>query len=125
MGRWSILVLIVAAVALPVAGAQARLDIFVTPVPNAPFTGTISVERRIVAPDGSMIALKTARGVGRDSRGRIFNEARALVPSSSDAPPILTAIHLYDPQTRVSTLLDPRQKTYRSDPINRPPAIEP
>lgn len=109
----------------PPANSQSRLDIFVTPIPNAPFSGTVSVERRIIGPNGAVIALKTVRGIGRDSKGRIFNEVRALVPSSTNVPPLLTGIHLYDPQTRISTMLDPRQKTYQSGLVNRPPATEP
>lgn len=100
-------------------------DIFVTPIPNAPFRATISVQRTVVRPDGSVFALHTLRGVGRDSQGRIFNETRALVPAPSNIVPVLIRVHLYDPQTRLSTMLDAQHHTFRSAVVNRPPATEP
>lgn len=117
--------LVLLVVGMPGALAQARLDIFVTPVPNAPFSGAVSVERSFVLPDGSVAAFRTIRGIGRDRQGRIFNEARALVPAASNIAPALTGIHLYDPQTRISTLLDPRRRTFRTMTVMQPPATEP
>jgi hypothetical protein len=105
--------------------AQPRLDIFVTPVPNAPFSGTIHVERSTVMPDGSVVQMKTVRDIHRDSKGRIYNEARTLMPVASTEPPQVVSILLYDPQTRVSTHLDPRQKTFANTTVNRPPETEP
>jgi hypothetical protein len=51
-------------------------DIFVTPIPDNPFTGTVNVERSFVQKDGEIVKFKTAREIGRDSRGRVFNQMR-------------------------------------------------
>jgi hypothetical protein len=105
--------------------AQTQLDIFVTPVPNAPFSAVIRVERSIVDPGGSARTLKTARQIGRDSQGRIYSELRALVPPSFTGTPQLLGIRLYDPQTRISTRLDPNTHIYWTSTVNRPPATGP
>jgi hypothetical protein len=104
--------------------AQAQ-DIFVTPIPNAPFTGVINVERAVVQRDGSTRELKTIREIGRDSRGRIFNQYRTLLPVSDTGTPEVVKVLLYDPQTRTSTLFFPQQRTFSSGTVNRPPETQP
>jgi hypothetical protein len=106
------------------AGGSAQ-DIFVTPVPGAPFSGIVNVERSVIQPDGSVVSLKTMREIGRDSRGRIHNESRALLPAANATSPTLLRIHLYDPQTRTSTMLDPQQRTFWTTTVNRPPSTVP
>ena len=69
--------------------------------------------------------LKTARHIGRDGLGRIYNESRVLVPVSSTVEPKVIVIHLYDPQTRISTILNSQQKTFWTRTVNRPPATQP
>jgi hypothetical protein len=113
---------ILLAVAGPLASAQ---DIFVTPVPNAPFSGVVNVERSHVQPDGSISTFKTIREIGRDSRGRIHNESRVLVPASDSKTPQLLRIHLYDPQARLSAYLDPQKKTFWTETVNHPPSTVP
>jgi hypothetical protein len=122
-GCW--LVLLVLATAATHAAAQARLDIFVTPIPNAPFSGTIHVERTMIQRHGPVVSLRTIREIHRDSRGRIYNEARQLLPSESNATPEVISIHLYNPETRISTMLNTREKTFTSSAVNRPPETEP
>ena len=74
-----VLLFIIAAVS-----AQAQNpDIFVTPIPANPFTGTVNVERSFVQKDGQIVQSKTAREIGRDSRGRIFNQISYLALSSA------------------------------------------
>lgn len=109
----------------PSALAQAGPDIFVTPVPHAPFHGVVKVERTIVQPDGSVLQLKTRREIGRDSRGRIRNESRSMVPFSSNQEPQIVRIHLFDPETRTSIMLDPQARTFSSMTVNHPPATVP
>jgi len=104
---------------------SAQDDIFVTPIPNAPFSGVINVERSIVRQDGTVVNLKTVRAIHRDSHGRIYNEYRSLLPPSSSETPQITQILLYDPQTRTSTTLFPPQHAYRSGTTRRPPATTP
>ena len=113
--------LALAAVA-PCALAQ---DIFVTPIPDAPFSAVIHVQRVVVHPNGGVDSLKTVREIGRDSRGRIFNERRMLVPVTNGATPELIGIVIYDPQTRISTRLDPHAHTFLTSTVNRPPSTVP
>ncbi|HSK44436.1 MAG TPA: hypothetical protein VLA83_11180, partial [Candidatus Binatia bacterium] len=113
-------------VILAVSSARAQNpDIFVTPIPNNPFTGTVNVERSLVQKDGQILQLKTARDIGRDSRGRIFNEMRTLVPASSNESPQVVGIHIYDPETRTSIMVNDRQHTFRKATVNRPPEAVP
>jgi hypothetical protein len=107
------------------AAAQANPDIFVTPVPNAPFSGTVRIERTIVQPNGVFASFKTIRAIGRDNQGRIHNEARVLVPVTGSNSPQVMRIHLYDPQTRTTAYLYPQQRTYSTATVNHPPATEP
>jgi len=118
----SVLLFVIAAVSS--APAQ-NPDIFVTPIPNNPFTGTVNVERSFVQKDGQIIKLKTAREIGRDSRGRIFNETRTLVPAASNESPQVVGNHIYDPETRVSITVNDRQHTFRKGTTNRPPEAVP
>jgi hypothetical protein len=104
---------------------SAQDDIFVTPIPSAPFSGVINVQRSIVRQDGTVVNLKTVRAIHRDSRGRIYNEYRTLLPASSSETPEVTRVLLYDPQTRTSTTLFPPQHAYRSTTTRRPPATTP
>jgi hypothetical protein len=110
------------AAAVPLAPAQ---DIFVTPIPNVPFTAVVQVERSLVRPDGSVQKMKTLRQIARDSHGRIHNEMRTLIPISSAETPQLRRIHLYDPQTRISTMLDAEQQTFWTMTQRRPPQTVP
>jgi hypothetical protein len=114
--------LTVIAALVPFACAQ---DIFVTPIPNAPFSAMIDVQRSFVQPDGAVVNVKTLRQIARDGHGRIHNEARELVPVSSSETPQVRRIHLYDPETRMSAILDPHEKTYWTTIVNRPPTTVP
>ena len=107
------------------ASAQAGPDIFVTPVPHAPFHAVVKVARAIVQADGSVLKLKTTREIGRDSRGRIHTESRSMVPFSSNQAPQIVRIHLFDPETRTSIMLDPQARTFSSMTVNHPPATVP
>ena len=127
--RPTLVTAVLSVIALPlflaVPKVSAQDDIFVTPIPNAPFSGVINVERSIVRKDGVVVNLKTVRAIHRDSRGRIYNEYRTLLPSSSTEAPLVTHVLLYDPQTRTSTTLFPPQHIYRSTTTRRPPATTP
>jgi hypothetical protein len=116
------LVLLTLGIAASSASAQ---DIFVTPVANAPFSAIVNIERSRVQSDGSIAEFKTMREIGRDSRGRIHNEKRVLVPVTYSKRPPLLHIHLYDPQTRISTNLDPKEHTFWTETMNHPPSAVP
>ena len=107
------------------ASGQGGPDVFVTPIPNAPFSGVINVQRSVVQHDGSIVELKTIRDIGRDSQGRIYNQYRALLPVSNNETPQVVRVLLYDPQTRTSAVLYPQQRTFTTGIVNRPPATVP
>src|SRR5215472_9975379 len=111
--------------AVTAAAPALAQDIFVTPVPNAPFTGVINVERSMVLRDGSVRDLRTIREIGRDSRGRIFNQYRMLLLASDTITPQVMSVLLYDPQTRTSTTIFPPQRMFRTGTVNRPPETQP
>ena len=112
------------AIATPFSGASAQ-SFFVTPVPNAPFSGVVNIERTVVHKDGSVAQFKSTREVARDIRGRIHNELRTLIPFSSTDTPAVLNIHLYDPQTRISTEIDVQKQTFWTYTVNHPPSTEP
>jgi hypothetical protein len=96
-----------------------------TPIPNAPFSGVVNIERTMVRKDGSVMQFKSTREVARDTRGRIHNEARVLIPVSSTDTPELLNIRLYDPQTRISTEVDVRKRIFWTRTMDHPPSTEP
>lgn len=111
--------------AITAAASASAQDVFVTPVPNAPFTGVINVERSVVQRDGSVRDLRTIREIGRDSRGRIFNQYRELLPASDTRTPPVLRVLQYDPQTRTSTTIFPQQRMFSTGTVNRPPETQP
>jgi hypothetical protein len=119
--------LLVVAVASSVPGASAQdgPDIFVTPIPNSPFSAVVNVERSVVLSNGFVIEFKTIRDIARDTRGRIHNELRMQLAASSTETPKIVSIHLYDPQTRISTMINPAEKTFWTKTVNHPPSTVP
>ena len=114
----------VAVLAVSAAGAQNGNGIFVTPIPNVPFSGTVRVERTSIRPDGSTVQTWSQRLIARDNGGRIYNEYRPFMPMTVSTVPPATSIHLYDPQNRMSESLYPLRKTYEATILNRPPSTD-
>jgi hypothetical protein len=105
----------------PYRGVEQHIaGVFVTPVPNVPFTATAEVESSQVLPDGSTEQKKTYNNIARDSAGRIYNERRTLVPSSVNGTPRIVSMHLYDPQNRLSTFMDPLTHIARETVLPKP-----
>lgn len=111
-------------VAIPSTHTSAQ-SLFMTPIPNTPFTGVVNIERTEIRSDGLVIQYNSTREVARDNRGRIHNELRSFIPTSSTDTPKLLRIHLYDPQTRVSTEINVLKRTYWTRTMNHPPSTEP
>jgi hypothetical protein len=105
--------------------ASAQLHIFLTPVPNAPFSAVAEGQRSGIRPDGSVFNVKTIRVMARDGIGRIHNESRVFIPADSTETPEVEHIHLYDPRTRISTELDTRNHTFHTQTLNHPPSTVP
>ncbi len=116
------LLLTIPATVLP---ASAQVNIFLTPVPNAPFSAVVEVQRTSIRSDGSVLNLKSFRNMARDGIGRIHNESRTFVASGSTRTPEILYIHLYDPRNRVSTEVDARSQTFYTHTMNHPPSAVP
>lgn len=108
----------------PALCGQAARGIFVTPIPGAPFSGTVQVERTVIEPNGPALQLVSMHAIARDSNGRIHNEFRPLVPTSAMTLPPVMVVHLYDPQNRMNEYLYPQEKRYRMTLVNRPPETD-
>jgi hypothetical protein len=93
--------------------------VFVTPVPGVPLSAVVELQSTQILIDGSTDVRKSFANIARDSQGRIYNERRQLVnPSFTGTPPII-AFHIFDPNTRLNTFLDPsthlaRQSTWHA-----------
>ena len=81
--------------------------VFVTPVPNAPFSATVDIVSKETLPDGSTNIRTTVSYIARDSAGRIYNERRRLVPTTFKGDPALLSFLIYDPNTHLSTFITP------------------
>jgi len=66
----SLAFLLLLAIPSPRASAQ---SFFMTPVPNAPFSGIVNIERTKIRSDGSVLQYNSTREVARDTQGRIHN----------------------------------------------------
>ena len=95
--------------------------IFVTPVPNAPFTARVDIISHEILPDGTVNIRTTIAHVARSSSGRIYNERRMLVPASFKGEPILLSALIYDPNNRLSTFYEPATHLARERTLPQPP----
>jgi hypothetical protein len=103
-------------------GTYTHVDgVYVTPVAGVPFSATVVIENARPMPDGSVDTKRTINRIGRDSRGRIHNERRRLVSESFHGSPRLIEVHLFDPQTRLSTFYDPLTRIARQQVLPEPP----
>lgn len=99
--------------------------IFVTPVPNAPFSATVDIVSKEKLPDGSFDVRTSVAHIARDARGRIYNERRALVPASYKGDPALLSALIYDPETRTSVFLNPFDHLARLRVLPQPRTTQP
>jgi hypothetical protein len=107
-------------------GVQIHIPgIFVTPVPNAPFTAKVDIISKEKLPDGTFNIKTTVNHIARESSGRIYNERRRLVPTAYKGEPALLSSHVYDPATRLNIFLDPFSHLARESVLPHPPAPPP
>ncbi len=107
-------------------GPQIRIPgIFVTPVPNEPFTATVKIVSHQKLPDGTEHVVMTINHVARRSSGMIYNERRRLVPVTFQGEPRLLSAHIYDPSSRLSIYTEPMTRLAREQILVRPPATAP
>lgn len=105
----------------PYRGVSEHVDgVFVTPVANVPFSATAELESVQILADGSSVEKKTINNIARDSAGRIYNERRRMVPSSFTGTPEVDQSHIYDPETRLNTFLDPATQIAHQSVLTKP-----
>jgi hypothetical protein len=103
-------------------GPQVHIDgIWVTPVPNAPFTATVQIVSHNKLPDGTEHVVKTENQIARSSSGRIRNERRQLVPATWPNQPRLLSAHIYDPTSRINIYTDTATRIARQTVLPQPP----
>jgi len=95
--------------------------VFVTPVPGAPFSGTVEILSKQSMLDGSVYTRRTVNHIARNSSGSIYNERRKLEPPGFQGEPPILLSHVYDPQTRLSTFLVPETHIARQMVLSTPP----
>jgi hypothetical protein len=95
--------------------------IYITPVPNEPFSATVDIISNQKLPDGSTNIRTTINYIARASSGRIYNERRRLVPTSFKGDPALLASHIYDPSSRLNIFVDPITHLARESILPKPP----
>jgi hypothetical protein len=95
----------------PDGNAYSRIvSIFIAPIPNAPFTATVSTEWTRQTSDGATVIVKNHRMVARDSQGHVFEERRRFVPADSESPSLLFQMDYVDPAHHTRTVCFPASK---------------
>lgn len=94
--------------------------VFVTPIAGVPFSAVEIIESKQIATDGSVTTRRAQNLIARDSRGRIRNETHAWIPEGWQGPTPLLSAHIFDPQTRISYLLNPMTMVARKQLVTRP-----
>jgi hypothetical protein len=94
--------------------------IFVTPVPNAPFSADVEVVSHMQATDGTEHVVTTKEHIARQSSGRIYNERRGFVPIGFKGTPRLLGFLIYDPSSRLSIRVNPMEHLAREVTLRAP-----
>jgi hypothetical protein len=90
------------------AGPQVHIPgVFVTPVPNAPFTAEVEIISHQKLADGTENIRTTTNHIARNSAGMIYNERRMLMPVTFKGEPRLLSAHIYNPADRLSIYYEP------------------
>ncbi len=100
-------------------GVQTHVGgVFVTPIPNIPFSALVQISSTRILPDGSSEMRKTQNEIARNSQGVIYNEMRRMVPVAFQGKPPLSSSHTYDPGSRLSTFWEPHSNVARATVLN-------
>jgi len=94
-------------------------SIYIPPMPNAPFTATVSTQWVRLLPDGSTVAWKNHRTIARDAAGRVFQERRMFVPESGNAESALRQIEINDPVSHEFYVCKPQERVCRLQLFSR------
>ncbi len=85
-------------------------SIYIPPLANAPFSGTVVMEVSQTLGDGSTVQLYNQRAVMRDNAGRIFQERRTLVPKNGVKEPEPWRIEISDPASHQKYFCEVQQR---------------
>ncbi|WP_263419418.1 hypothetical protein [Terriglobus albidus] len=99
--------------------------IYVTPIPNVPFSANVEIVSHVKLDNGTETIRTTTAKVARLSSGKIRNEQRQMLPATVKVEPALLSAHIYDPQTRKSTFLNPATHIAREIILSQPPRPAP
>ena len=80
---------------------QQIINIFISPLTNSPFTATVSASVVRELNDGTTITRVNHRLVVRDSKGRIYQERRRLVPPGGNEASAIMRIEISDPAQHI------------------------
>jgi hypothetical protein len=106
----------------PDGGTMERLmSIYISSMPNAPFSATLATEWTKVLEDGTTMTLQNHRPIMRDSAGRIYQERRLFLPTDSQRDPPVTRIEITDPVAHKRYFCNPANRTCGAFPFNPPP----
>ena len=99
------------AVHAPSGGTRMMVQsIFIPPIPNAPFTATVSTTWLRVLDDGSSMNVQNRRMVARDNSGRIFEQRRYLVPAGDPREKLIHRLEYADPSTHMVYYCEPMRR---------------
>lgn len=99
------------------------VSIFIAPIPNAPFTATVSTEWTRQTSDGATVIVKNHRMVARDSNGNVFEERRRFVPADSNSPSLLFQMDYVDPSRHFRTVCFPDSRICNVYNLFSPPDL--
>jgi hypothetical protein len=88
-------------------------NIDIPPLPNAPFTATVTAEWTRKLEDGGTLSTSNHRTVARDSSGRIFQERRFLVPGGDKNSSPISELDFSDPNLHELYICLPSIRTCR------------
>src|SRR5580704_7407408 len=83
------------------------MSIFISPLTGAPFQANLDTEWTKHLPDGTTTTVKNHRLIVRDSKGRIYQERRTLVPQGGSQESRVFRIEISDPAKHTKYFCDP------------------
>jgi hypothetical protein len=93
-------------------------NIYIAPLPNAPFTATVTAGWTRSLEDGGTLTIQNHRKVARDSSGRVFQERRWLVPNGDTKESPISELDFGDPNLHELYICFPQQRVCRLHTYN-------
>lgn len=95
----------------PSGGTRMSVEsIAVPPLPNAPFTATVSTTWIRILDDSNTMTVQNQRTIARDNIGRIFQERRNLYPAGDPRGKTIRQLEYSDPRTGVIYYCKPDER---------------